>query len=198
MKPKPLLSLPNQLLLGLIGLLLTITTTFIEASITDQPWFWYRQGIFTRSLGVTYQIGAVLLTACLGGKNVGAIAQIAYLALGLSGWSIFAKGGGLAYLQEPTFGYLLGFIPGAWVCGAIAWRRGAHLEILGLGAFSGLIVIHASGLLYLLILWLLGIEGFDSLEQLVENYSLNPFPGHLAIVCVVATLSYLLRRLLFY
>lgn len=198
MKRKPILSLPNQLLVGLIGLLLTIACTFVEASITDMPWLWYNRGIYTRSLGVTFQIGAVLLTGCIGGKNAGAIAQVAYLTLGLSGWPIFAKGGGITYLQEPSFGYLLGFVPGAWVCGAIAWREGAKLEIMGLGAFLGLITIHATGLLYLLILTLVGVDGLTSLEQMINTYSIIPFPGQVAIVCLVATISYLLRRILFY
>ncbi len=201
LKPKPLLSLPNQLLWGLIGLLLTIASTFIEAFITNQPWLWYQQGISARSLGVTYQIGAVLLTGCLGGRNAGAIAQIAYITLGLSGVPVFAKGGGLSYLLEPGFGYLLGFIPGAWLCGLIALRQRAKLELLGLSALLGLVVIHACGLLYLLILFLLpwdSVNSLSELQTLINFHTLAAFPGQLAIVCAVAVIAYFVRRICFY
>lgn len=200
-KPKPLLSLPNQLIWGLIGLLLTIASTFMEAFTTNQPWLWYEQGISTQSLGVTYQIGAVLLTGCMGGRNAGAIAQIAYITLGLSGVPVFAKGGGFNYIQEPGFGYLLGFIPGAWLCGLIALRQRAKLELLGVSALLGLIVIHICGLIYLGILYLLPVNTINSLsqlERLVQLHSLNSFPGQLAIVCAVAVIAYFLRRISFY
>ena len=69
------------------------------------------------SLGVTYQIGGVLLVGCLGGKNAGALSQIAYLVMGLTLLPVFADGGGIGYVKLSQFGYLLGFIPGAWICG---------------------------------------------------------------------------------
>ncbi|TVQ43835.1 MAG: biotin transporter BioY [Gloeocapsa sp. DLM2.Bin57] len=173
----------------------------MEAFTTNQPWLWYEQGISTQSLGVTYQIGAVLLTGCMGGRNAGAIAQIAYITLGLSGVPVFAKGGGFNYIQEPGFGYLLGFIPGAWLCGLIALRQRAKLELLGVSALLGLIVIHICGLIYLGILYLLPVNTINSLsqlERLVQLHSLNSFPGQLAIVCAVAVIAYFLRRISFY
>jgi len=185
LKPKPLLSIPNQLLWGLIGLLITIAGTFVEASIARRPWLWYDQGISTQSLGVTYQIGAVLLTGCMGGRNAGAIAQIAYITLGLSGVPVFARGGGLGYLQEPGFGYLLGFIPAAWLCGWLALQKRASIELLALSAFLGLVVIHCVGIFYLVILYIFRIDYLDSfaqLQELIIIHSLTPLPGHLAIV----------------
>ena len=185
----------------MIGLLITIASTFIEAFITNEPWLWYDQGISTHSLKVTYQIGAVLLTGCMGGRNAGAISQIAYITLGLSGAPVFAKGGGFEYLLDPSFGYLLGFIPGAWLCGWLALSRRAKLELLGFSSLIGLITIQAIGLLYLVILYLLGVSGIDSLDKLatlVQFYTVAPFLGQLAIVCGVAILAYFLRRISFY
>ncbi len=136
------MSVPNELLWALIGLLLTIFGTFVEAFITNPPWNWSERGIFSQSLGITYQIGAVLLTGCLGGKNAGALSQIAYVVLGLLWLPIFAHGGGLDYLREPSFGYLVGFVAGAWLCGYMAFRARAKLESLAVSAFFGLVVIH--------------------------------------------------------
>lgn len=201
LRPKPLLSPIAQLLWATIGLFLTVISTFVEVKTTNQPWYWHSQGVSSYTLGVTYQIGAVLFTGCVGGKNAGVIAQIAYITLGLSGLSIFAQGGGFDYIWEPGFGYLLGFIPGAWVAGWFAWREKASVELSALGSGGGLLVIHLVGLIYLLIFYLFKIEPINSLSQLKSFamvYSLNALPGHLAIVCLVAVLSYFFRRILFY
>lgn len=59
----------NQLLWSMIGLLLTMGGTFLEAYGVTLPWNWSQHGIQTLSLGVSYQIGAVLLVGCLGGQK---------------------------------------------------------------------------------------------------------------------------------
>ena len=53
----------------------------------------------------------------------GALALLAYLAEGASGLPVFAGGAsGAGVLVGPTGGYLLGFVPAAWVVGALAER----------------------------------------------------------------------------
>jgi biotin transport system substrate-specific component len=191
---------PNQLLWSLIGLLLTIGGTFLEAYVTSTPSSWSEHGIQTISLGVTYQIGAVLLIGCLGGRNAGALSQIAYLILGLTWLPIFAQGGGISYLQQPNFGYLLGFVPGAWVCGFLAFQVPAKLESLAFSCLCGLLTIHLCGLGYLMLSQLFHWTGSQTLPllQAVLNYSFYPLPGQLAIVCAVAVVAYCLRLVLFY
>jgi biotin transport system substrate-specific component len=195
-------SFPNELLWSLIGLFLTILGTFVQAAMTNFPWNWGNQGIQPQPLGVTYQIGAVLLTGCLGGKNAGALSQIAYIVLGLTWLPVFAHGGGMGYLKEPTFGYILGFIPGAWLCGFFAFRVRMRLESLAFSAFCGLGVIHLCGLLYLIGLSSVNPAGssisLSNLPQSIINYSLLPIPGQLVIVCTVSLIAFVIRHLLFY
>lgn len=202
-KPRTTVNAANEFLWALIGLLLTIFTTFLPASTTNLPWNWSHDGIVSQSLGVSYQIGAVLLIGCLGGKNAGALAQIAYVILGLTWLPVFAHGGDWEYLKEPSFGYILGFIPGAWVCGSMAFRTRAKIETLAFSAICGLLVIHLCGLVYLVGLSLLSpfvgqILPLASLPSFIVNYSLIPLPGQLIIICVIAMLAYFLRLLLFY
>lgn len=192
-------SVPNEFLWAFIGLLLTIFGTFVEASIaTPSP-----EGVSQHKLGATYQIGAVLLTGCLGGKNAGALSQIAYVFLGLTWLPVFAGGGGWRYLAEPGFGYILGFIPGAAVCGVLAFRSRARIETLAIGAFAGLGTIHLVGILYLVALSLVNPSGSqlifpDSLPGAIARYSLFPLPGQIAVTCVAVVVALLLRKLLFY
>ncbi|MGA1623659.1 MAG: biotin transporter BioY, partial [Synechocystis sp.] len=175
-------SLLAELLLAIAGLLLTIFSTFVEASVTNPPWQWWDQGIYPTSLGTTYQVGAVLLTACVAGANAGAIAQVGYLLLGLSWLPIFAFGGGWGYWQQPTFGYLLGFVPGAWCCGWLAYQARAKIERLALSALAGLGIIHGTGILYLVILAVfnLGNPPIITLAQIpaaIMTFSLASLPG---------------------
>lgn len=195
------MSAPNKLLWALIGLLLTIGGTFLEAFVTNPPWNWSQQGVHTISLGVSFQIGAVLLTGCLGGKSAGALSQIAYVVLGLGlNLPVFTQGGGIGYLKQPFFGYILGFVGGAWVCGFLAFRLPPRLESLAFSCICGLITIHVYGLGYLIIFYTLNftILGDMPLMQAFLTYSINPLPGQLVVVCAVAVLAFALRQLMFY
>ncbi len=197
------LSLLTEVLLSVIGLLLTIFSTFAEAFITNPPWEWMSKGVYSHSLGITYQIGAVLLTGCLGGKNVGIISQVSYILLGLAWLPIFAHGGGWDYWKEPSFGYILGFIPGAWLCGMMAFRTKAKIENLALSALSGLGMIHLCGVIYLFILTGLKpnnppILTWGNLPEAILNYSIWVLPGQAILVCMVAVLAFFIRKALFY
>ncbi|MDX2232634.1 MAG: biotin transporter BioY [Leptolyngbyaceae cyanobacterium bins.349] len=189
----------TELLWALIGLLLTIGGTFLEASIAVPSRDWGHQAIQTHSLGITYQFGAGLLIGCVGGKNAAVLSQIAYIMLGLTPWfPIFAKGGGLSYLREPSFGYLLGFIPAAFVCGYLAFKSFPRLESLALSCVSGLLSMHITGMVYLVMLWILQILPLPDLTTAFLKFSVEPLPGQFAVVCAVTLLAYALRQVLFY
>lgn len=195
------MAVPNQFLWSLIGLLLTIGGTFVEAYITSVPLSWHEHGIQTISLGVTCQIGAVLLVGCLGGKNAAALSQIAYVILGLAWLPVFAQGGSLGYWRELNFGYVLGFVPGAWVCGLLAFRRTKmNLESLASSCLGGLLIIHLCGLVYLLFSQIFHWASTQSpsVLQAILQYSFYPLPGQLAIVCAVAVIAYGWRLIMFY
>jgi biotin transport system substrate-specific component len=198
-------SLPTELLWALIGLLLTIGGTWMEAFITNPPWDWGNVGLHAQSLGVSFQVGAVLLTGCLGGKNAAALSQIAYLALGLLWFDtfnlqVFTQGAGPSYIQQPSFGYLLGFVPAAWVCGFLAFQTKPKLETLAWGCLCGLAVIHVVGLTYLTLGSLTNLASLGSLSysDAVMAYSILRLPGQLVLVCLVSLVAYLTRQILFY
>lgn len=193
------MTVPTQLLWAIIGLILTIAGTLLEAFIASPLGLW--QGPQVYSLGVSCQIGAVLLVGCLGGKNAAVISQIAYLLLGLTSWfNVFTHGGGIDYIHRPSFGYLLGFIPGAWICGWLAFRFPVRLEFLALSCLAGLLTIHLTGVGYLWLAHSLNWAGVGqgSFWKAFLDYSVNPLIGQLAIVCAVAVLAFSLRRLMFY
>lgn len=193
--------LPESLLWAAIGLILTIGGTFVPAHIIGSPWSGLGDqfGVHTLTLGVSYQIGAVLFIACVGGKNAALLSQIAYVSLGLAGLPIFDRGGGLSYLQQPNFGYLLGFIFGAWLCGWLAFQTLVRFSTLIASCLIGLIVIHLWGICYLTAIYFItGVgEGIDSLTQAIAFYSFSHLPGQLAVVCAVSLLAFMMRKLMF-
>jgi biotin transport system substrate-specific component len=187
------------ILWGTIGLILTIGGTFVQAYTITPPWHWGQGGIKIETLGVSYQIGAVLLTGCLGGKNAALLSQFAYVILGLTFLPIFDQGGGWEYIKEPNFGYIIGFILGAWLCGFYAFQTKAKLHSLALSCLAGFFTIHLIGIFYLLLTnYLPGFNhGDNSLWQSILSYSVYPFPGQLAVVCAATSIAFLMRKLMF-
>lgn len=57
----------------------------------------------------TFQVFVSISGILLGPKN-GAFAQLLYAILGLIGIPVFTQGGGISYIFNPTFGYIIGFI----------------------------------------------------------------------------------------
>ena len=68
---------------------------------------------------ITMQSFFTAMAAILLGRKYGALSQGVYVLIGLVGIPIFALGGGFSYVFQPTFGFLLGLIPAAWVIGAL-------------------------------------------------------------------------------
>lgn len=83
---------------------------------------------------LTFQAFFVLLAGAIFGRKIGASASALYLALGLIGLPVFTGGGGLGYLAEPTFGYIIGFILGAYLVGYLK-------ECFNITNFLGYLVI---------------------------------------------------------
>lgn len=192
---------PLQLVWSLIGLLLTVGGTFLEASIANFPWDWPQQGVKVYSLGVTYQVGAVLFVGCLGGKTAAFLSQVSYILLGLTWFPIFAKGGGWDYIWEPTFGYILGFVLGGWLCGVLSFWLPPRLEFLAISCLSGLLAIHAVGVTYLGTLYALQGKLSQSVEPFWQDaliYSWNPLGSHAIVACAIAAIAFFLRHILFY
>lgn len=93
----------------------------------------------------------VLAGAILGGR-LGALSMTVYMVMGLIGVPVFAKPpfGGPAYVLQPTFGFIPGYIVAAYVTGRII-RGGAGRDIIRylLATLAGVLVIYLLGLPYL-------------------------------------------------
>jgi biotin transport system substrate-specific component len=83
------------------------------------------------------------------GKNKGGLSVALYVILGLIGLPIFTQGGGIQYVFQPTFGYLIGFAVGAYVTGAIAHaKENPSLARLICATVVNLIIVYGLGCVY--------------------------------------------------
>ena len=95
----------------------------------------------------TLQVLFVFLAGALLGPKYGALAEGVYVLLGLVGIPVFIGGGGFTYVFQPTFGFLLSYIPAAAVVGLLC--REARFGRIVLACLAGLAVIYAIGLPYM-------------------------------------------------
>lgn len=110
---------------------------------------------------LTMQTLAVLLVGGLLGPRLGVVAVVGYLSLGLAGAPVFHGGlAGPAVLAGPTGGYLIGFVPAAFVMGyAAKWASAKRLgtlrqvSLLAAGALLAEASIYVVGLPWLAVLY---------------------------------------------
>ena len=94
------------------------------------------------------QTPVVFFIVALMGRKFGILSVVTYIALGMF-FPIFALGGGVSYMFEYGFGYILAFIPAIFFAGTLLKGRTDFIRIL-LISIIGVIIIHVLGILYML------------------------------------------------
>lgn len=101
----------------------------------------------------TLQTFFVLLAGIVLGPYWGFVSQVIYLLVGLIGFPVFANGGGIMYIFQPTFGYLLGFPIAAFMVGFFLLKIEITNNLkcwiqLFLCNFAGVLIISILGVIY--------------------------------------------------
>lgn len=136
----------------------------------------------------TFQWFFVIMAGLILGEKLGTLSVVVYVALGLAGLPIFAAGGGPAYVLRPGFGFLLGFIPAAFVIGRIMnkTRKQGFITML-MAATAGMVVYYGIGAIYFFL-----IKNFYVAEQvsftvvIVQYCLITVLPDFL--LCILASL----------
>ena len=97
----------------------------------------------------TLQYLFTMLAGLLLGGKLGCISVCVYILLGLAGLPVFAQGGGIGYIFQPSFGYIIGFAVGAYATGVIANGKGnpGYPRLLAAN-FIGLGIVYLFGMVY--------------------------------------------------
>ena len=141
----------------------------------------------TPLLPITLQTLFVVLAGLILGSKNGAIAVVIYVVIGLLGIPVFTQGGGFAYILNPTFGYILSFIIGAWVAGFIAEKFKPSILTWTLAGIIAIILIYAIGIPYFYFISRWYIGNIIAAKTIMISFILMPLPGDV-ISCVVAAL----------
>ncbi|HCW04799.1 MAG TPA: BioY family transporter [Clostridium sp.] len=137
---------------------------------------------------ITLQVFFVILSALLLGKYYGALSQIIYIALGLIGIPVFTNGSGIGYVMQPSFGYLLGFVPAAFLIGYLAEQiKKKNFFNLLLCCVLGIVIDYLVGLPYLYYVLKFLLDQDVNIMALVKSGFLIFLPGDL-VKCIVASI----------
>lgn len=136
----------------------------------------------------TMQLMFTTLAGVLLGANLGAVSVGVYLAIGLIGIPVFTKGGGIGYIFQPTFGYLIGFMIGAYVTGKIVERyeKPSFMNILFAG-LSGLSIVYLAGVPYFYFISNLVINNPIGAKAIMMYGFIMCLPGDI-FTCIVCAL----------
>ncbi len=140
----------------------------------------------------TLQIFFAILSGALLGSRRGATSVGVYVLLGLCGLPVFTKGAGPSYIFQPTFGYLLGFILGAWVCGKITESRSKTFGTMLLGCLAGALANFVVGMAYFYVIQNLYLGQQMGLWSILYSSFLIFLPAD-GVLMVLA--AYLAKRL---
>ncbi len=142
----------------------------------------------------TLQIVPVYLVGALLGPRIGLLSQLVYLAIGLIGVPVFADGGGVGYIFKPTFGYLLGYMAGAFTNGYLIKKlQLKKLFAIFLANVSTLFIVYLFGCtwLYGVMKWI--IEKPLSIRDTLLYGMILPVPGDLLLCVLCSVLIYRLK-----
>lgn len=132
---------------------------------------------------ITLQTLFVILSALVLDRKLAVLSVIVYLMIGLAGFPVFAKGGGINYIFSPTFGYLVAFIFATYF---IASFKEKNLYII---TFIGMLIIYALGMMYFVFIQYIFSGKVYSISYLLYNLFLVFLPGDI-LSCVVAIIGY--------
>jgi len=145
----------------------------------------------------TLQFLFTTLAGLLLGSKLGAISVGVYIVIGLLGIPVFTHGGGIGYVLQPTFGYIIGFCIGTYTTGRIAESVAfPSFGRLLVASFAGLGVVYLFGMVYYYFLANYYMNSPISVWALILYCFILAVPGDIAICFASANISKKIRPLL--
>ena len=136
---------------------------------------------------LTFQTVVAVLAGILLGPWYGSAAVAVYVLMGLIGFPVFAHGGGFVYVVNLTFGYLIGFIPMAIICG-FAFEKFSNRGMQIAGLAIGTIVAYIFGTAWL------AIEAHLTFYQALLAGVIPYIPGDLVKIILVVLVGPIVKK----
>ena len=156
----------------------------------------------------TFQTFFVFLTGLMLEPRFALISQLVYMALGLIGLPVFMNGGGLSYVLEPSFGFIIGFAVCAFFTSLLARRQViASLKAEGrrdralaalkaaLGAVASLLAMYVIAVIYMYLIYTLYLGQSTALPVLAVGMGIFLLMDSVKFVLAALIGAAVLRRL---
>lgn len=138
---------------------------------------------------ITLQTFAVLLLGLILRPRLAVLTTFLYAGMGLVGLPVFSgASGGPQMIMAPSFGFILGFIPSAWIVSVMS-RQTKHSQLIHniFACLAGTIMTFVFGVIYFIII-MNGIRQMNMSTLEILGLTVIPFiPG--AILKMVLALS---------
>ena len=145
-----------------------------------------------KPVAITLQFLFTAMAGILLGRRYGALSQLVYVALGLVGLPVFTNGGGPGYVFQPSFGFLLGLIPCAWVIGFLSRKRDGTLW-LAVSCCAGLAVLYLIGIPYMALILNVYLGKSLGLKAILMAGMVPFLPGDALKIAVAAAVCPVLK-----
>ena len=166
-----------QILFVFVALLLIIGATFIGFDLKHYiipNAFWSGKELasdeFVKTFYIIPQIPILMFVCSALGKRMAMVTVILYLLLGIFGFPFFALGGGISYVSEYSFGFLLAYLPAVLIATSFLNRKYSFLNMF-LAALCGVLIIHIFGILYMVTVSLLKHDGGAFISGWISSQS---------------------------
>jgi len=187
--------LKNLLLCALFAALTAVSTFLPKIPIPGTP------------LMFTFQTFFVFLTGLMLEPRFALISQLVYMALGLICLPVFMSGGGLSYVLEPSFGFIIGFAVCAFLTSLLTRRmviaslkaegRARALAALkaALGALVSLLAMYVIAIIYMYLIYTLYLGQSTALPVLAVSMGVFVLMDSVKFVLAALIGAAVLRRL---
>ena len=172
MKTRDLALMALFIVLIIVGTFTTIPLPLCPINL--QPFFVVLSGLF------------------LGGKR-GAFSVLGYVLLGLTGVPVFTHGGGIGYVLQPTFGFMLGYIIAAFIIGNISSSGNQTVLRFTMAGLCGLAAVYSVGLVYYWCISRYYLQSDIGVLTMLVSCCFVPLPKDI-VLCIPAAI--LAKRLL--
>ncbi len=137
-------------------------------------------------LPITCQTLFVSLAGIVLGAKWGTVSVFVYILLGLSGLPVFSAGGGIFYVLQPTFGYIIGFLAMSFITGKLSSNK-TNQKSLFLSALAGNVAVYVIGIAYFYLISRFYLGQATEIRALFINCFLITLPGDIAM-CILSSL----------
>ena len=206
-KGEPIRITPGTLVMTALCVILLIIATFTQITIlhpyvpSDALYYLGQEHSdieiikhFIKSYDYIPQIPMIFFIVALMGRKFGITAIILYIILGMF-FPVFALGGGISYLFEYGFGYILAYLPAVFFAGTLLKGKTDYLRIPVI-SLVGVVTIHVLGILYMLFISTLRQAPWEIVSSWISSQSGVQMLYDIFFTIIAVILGKQLRKLL--